>query len=56
MAQFNVQEAKTGPFECKSILGAAVGDPNINLVNLAGDDWWQPMTEEETNAFLEGSL
>ena len=44
------------PIERKNILGAAVGDPNINAANLAGDEWWQPMTDEELDAFLEGRL
>jgi prevent-host-death family protein len=36
------------------VLGSAVDDPNINRAALERDDWWQPMTEEETEAFIEG--
>jgi prevent-host-death family protein len=36
------------------VLGSAVDDPNINRAALERDDWWQPMTEEETAAFIEG--
>ena len=38
----------------KSIVGAGIGDPNVNAENLAKDDWWQPMTDEEIDAFIEG--
>jgi prevent-host-death family protein len=34
------------------VLGSGVGDPNYNPD--APDDWWQPMTDEEAAAFLEG--
>ncbi len=34
------------------VLGAGVGDPNVNPD--AGDDWWQAMTDEEVDAFLNG--
>ena len=34
------------------VLGSGVGDPNYNAD--APDDWWQPMTDEEVDAFLNG--
>jgi prevent-host-death family protein len=36
------------------VLGSAIDDPNINQAALERDDWWKPMTEEETEAFIEG--
>jgi prevent-host-death family protein len=33
-------------------LGAGRQDPNVNTT--AGDDWWQPMTDEEADQFLDG--
>ncbi len=35
-------------------MGAAVGDPNINATNLASDRWWEPMSDDEVDAFVEG--
>jgi prevent-host-death family protein len=35
-------------------LGAGRNDPNLNREALRSDDWWQPMTDEESDAFLEG--
>ncbi len=34
------------------VLGSGVGDANSN--SAAGDDWWQPMSDEEADAFLDG--
>jgi hypothetical protein len=34
------------------IPGSAANDPNYNPD--APDDWWQPMTDEEVEAFLAG--
>ena len=36
------------------VLGSGKDDSNINREVLAKDDWWQPMTEDEVDAFLEG--
>ena len=34
------------------VLGAGRHDPDVNPA--AGDDWWQPMSDEEAEAFLDG--
>jgi prevent-host-death family protein len=31
-------------------LGIAIGDPLVP----AGDDWWQPMTDEEAESWIDG--
>ena len=36
------------------LLGSGIGDPAVNPAALQNDDWWQPMTDEEVDAFLEG--
>jgi len=35
-------------------MGAGRNDPHINPEALGKDDWWQPMTDEEVDAFLDG--
>ena len=35
-------------------LGAGRNDPNVNREALASDEWWQPMSDEEAEAFLDG--
>ena len=35
------------------LLGAGRHDPDINPA-AADDEWWQPMTDEEAEAFLDG--
>jgi prevent-host-death family protein len=34
-------------------LGAGRHDPVVNASALTNDEWWQPMTDEEAEAFLE---
>lgn len=34
------------------VLGAGRNDPAVN--HNAGDEWWQPMTDEEVEAFIDG--
>jgi prevent-host-death family protein len=41
------------PAELPSILGAGRHDPNINHDVIAGDDWWQPMPDDETKPWYE---
>ena len=36
------------------VLGSAMDDRNINHAALERDDWWKPMSEEETGAFIDG--
>jgi prevent-host-death family protein len=36
------------------VLGSGKEDPNINREVLSRDDWWQPMTDEEAEAWYEG--
>ena len=36
------------------VLGSGVGDPAVNPAALENDEWWQPMTGEEVEAFLDG--
>ena len=36
------------------VLGAGENDPTVN--HDAGDEWWQPMTDEEADAFINGRL
>ena len=35
-------------------LGAGRHDPSVDAAALANDEWWQPMTDEEAEIFLEG--
>jgi prevent-host-death family protein len=35
-------------------LGAGRNDARINRQVLATDEWWQPMTDDEVEAFLDG--
>jgi prevent-host-death family protein len=35
-------------------LGAGRHDPDVNRAALNTDDWWQPMTDEEVETFLDG--
>ena len=35
-------------------LGAGCNDPNVNVETLRRDDWWQAMTDEEFEDFLQG--
>lgn len=35
------------------VLASGKDDPNINHEVLAKDDWWQPMTDEEVDDFIE---
>ena len=35
-------------------LGAGRHDPSINREAVSSDEWWQPMTDEEVEAFLDG--
>ena len=44
--------AELVPVRNRSLLGAGVNDPDFN--RNAGDDWWQPMSDEEADAFTEG--
>jgi prevent-host-death family protein len=44
--------AQLVPARQRSLLGAGVGDPDYNCD--APDDWWQPMTDEEVEAFYGG--
>jgi prevent-host-death family protein len=37
-------------------LGAGRDDPNVNAAVLANDSWWQPLTDDEADALLEGRL
>jgi prevent-host-death family protein len=37
-----------------TLLGSGVGDPTVNPAALENDEWWQPMTDEEVEAFYEG--
>ena len=39
--------------ELPSLLGAGRRDPNINHDVVAGDAWWQPMADDETNPWYE---
>jgi prevent-host-death family protein len=41
------------PAELPSILGAGRQDPNINHEVVAGDDWWQPLPDDETKSWYE---
>jgi prevent-host-death family protein len=41
------------PAELPSILGAGRQDPNINHDVISGDDWWQPMPDNETKPWYE---
>jgi prevent-host-death family protein len=36
-----------------NILGAGAHDPNINLEVLARDQWWKPLSDEESRAWYE---
>ncbi len=47
-----VPVAELVPARKRSLLGAGVGDPDYNRD--ARDDWWQPMTDEEVEAFYGG--
>jgi prevent-host-death family protein len=47
-----VPVAQLVPARQRSLLGAGVGDPDYNRD--APDDWWQPMTDEEVEAFYGG--
>ena len=44
--------AQLVPARQRSLLGAGVRDPDYNRD--APDDWWQPMTDEEVEAFYGG--
>ena len=35
-------------------LGAGRNDPSINRKALHTDEWWQPMSDEEVEEFLDG--
>jgi prevent-host-death family protein len=41
--------AELVPARKRSLLGVGVDDPDYN--HNAPDDWWQPMTDEEVEAF-----
>jgi prevent-host-death family protein len=47
-----VPVAQLVPARQRSLLGVGVGDPDYNRA--APDDWWQPMTDEEVEAFYGG--
>jgi len=34
------------------LLGAGIGDPNVNHDVVSGDEWWQPMSEEQAEEFF----
>ena len=34
------------------LLGCGIGDPNVNMDVLKGDEWWQPMTDEQADEFF----
>jgi prevent-host-death family protein len=36
-----------------NILGAGCQDPNINFDVLASDDWWKPLSDDETKSWYE---
>lgn len=55
IAKNGVPIAELVPYAKKGIeLGAGVGDPSVNQAVLATDEWWQAMSDQEADDFLEG--
>jgi prevent-host-death family protein len=47
--------ARIVPIERRGlVLGSGKNDTNINQEVLAKDDWWEPMSADEADAFIEG--
>jgi prevent-host-death family protein len=40
--------------QCGLTVGDARHDPNVDVAALQNDSWWQPMTDEEVDAFING--
>jgi len=36
-----------------NILGAGIHDPNIDAAVLGRDNWWKPLSDDETQAWYE---
>ncbi len=55
LAKHGQPVARIVPVEKRGlVLGSGRNDSNINPDVLAKDDWWQPMTDEEADRFVEG--